>query len=524
MSCFVDLSGTWKLDHSHSESLDPLLRFQRVPWGLRQAVNLLAPTVVVEHEVDMFVWRSRNTFANTNEIYRLDRLPHEVATERGEVTFVAWTESDGRVVTCKEERDGHETRVERYLLADGRLCMLFRLLKINLNTQSVPVVTCKRLFLRQSHVPPRVTLPASPLSLPASPALSPSSPPSVLSLSTAANLSGTWRVDLQHSDPLEPFLVFKQQPWYVRKAAATISSVITVDHTSAELWWRIRTSIKNHDEHYILDGRPHSMSTMQGTMDVTAWTSKDGGVIIEQSEQKGWVRQTRRLLPSDQLLLVIDVHSNEGEAACMDETRPQPPILSVTRLFNREGGSDPDPSGRAAPEAAKLPQVVAAAKPRKRSTRWKVSRKGNEVCAQLSKPVSWKDDTHSRACCQCGLAFRLLRRRHHCRLCGNLFCSDCSRRRLLINSGVGLAATRVCDDCWTECHKTLAHNEQTDHLRRTHNPANPRKLVARQEQQMLSSSQPPEQSLRMVQVLLSPQFLGGLVMMFVAVVLGYNTH
>jgi hypothetical protein len=35
----------------------------------------------------------------------------------------------------------------------------------------------------------------------------------------------------------------------------------------------------------------------------------------------------------------------------------------------------------------------------------------------------------SRQCQACGAAFTLMRRRHHCRVCGNLFCSGCTSKR-----------------------------------------------------------------------------------------------
>ena len=41
----------------------------------------------------------------------------------------------------------------------------------------------------------------------------------------------------------------------------------------------------------------------------------------------------------------------------------------------------------------------------------------------------WMDDAESSICCGCAKPFTLLRRRHHCRRCGRLFCSECSALR-----------------------------------------------------------------------------------------------
>ena len=45
------------------------------------------------------------------------------------------------------------------------------------------------------------------------------------------------------------------------------------------------------------------------------------------------------------------------------------------------------------------------------------------------RPGRWMDDGESSICCGCGSPFTLLRRRHHCRCCGRLFCDACSSLR-----------------------------------------------------------------------------------------------
>eukprot|EP00729_Bicosta_minor_P029359 gene29359-12297_t len=55
----------------------------------------------------------------------------------------------------------------------------------------------------------------------------------------------------------------------------------------------------------------------------------------------------------------------------------------------------------------------------------------------------WVPDTMSKTCCQCNAAFGIMRRRHHCRTCGLLVCSQCTAS----HAAVG----KVC----TMCDKTL---------------------------------------------------------------------
>mmetsp|Transcript_35738 Transcript_35738/g.70161 ORF Transcript_35738/g.70161 Transcript_35738/m.70161 type:complete len:225 (-) Transcript_35738:228-902(-) len=58
---------------------------------------------------------------------------------------------------------------------------------------------------------------------------------------------------------------------------------------------------------------------------------------------------------------------------------------------------------------------------------------------QLMPRSRWqKDDAHSH-CVQCGEAFTLFVRRHHCRLCGRIFCSSCTN--------FVVVRQRACEDC-----------------------------------------------------------------------------
>jgi hypothetical protein len=55
-------------------------------------------------------------------------------------------------------------------------------------------------------------------------------------------------------------------------------------------------------------------------------------------------------------------------------------------------------------------------------------------------------DNSTKTCTACGLAFSLLRRRHHCRVCGKIFCQACSSQTANVgNEG----HVRVCDNCFS---------------------------------------------------------------------------
>lgn len=57
----------------------------------------------------------------------------------------------------------------------------------------------------------------------------------------------------------------------------------------------------------------------------------------------------------------------------------------------------------------------------------------------------WKDDKQVKACTLCQQPFSVTRRKHHCRLCGNVFCQTCSDNKMELASSSKPA--RVCDTC-----------------------------------------------------------------------------
>ena len=59
----------------------------------------------------------------------------------------------------------------------------------------------------------------------------------------------------------------------------------------------------------------------------------------------------------------------------------------------------------------------------------------------------WMPDSTGKDCYECRGRFTLTRRRHHCRLCGQIFCSKCSNRQV---SGAELGYSgvlRLCNFC-----------------------------------------------------------------------------
>lgn len=76
-------------------------------------------------------------------------------------------------------------------------------------------------------------------------------------------------------------------------------------------------------------------------------------------------------------------------------------------------------------------------------------------------PSRWVNDGDCSSCRHCGAAFGLLSRRHHCRMCGEIFCATCSNFSRAPPSFIYChkiaedgAAVRLCASCSGVCDRT----------------------------------------------------------------------
>ena len=67
-------------------------------------------------------------------------------------------------------------------------------------------------------------------------------------------------------------------------------------------------------------------------------------------------------------------------------------------------------------------------------------------------PTRWEKDDATPCCRRCRAEFHvILKRKHHCRRCGRLFCADCSDKTLLLATAGGeshASAVRSCRGCY----------------------------------------------------------------------------
>eukprot|EP01089_Gocevia_fonbrunei_P020478 TRINITY_DN7650_c0_g1_i1.p1 TRINITY_DN7650_c0_g1~~TRINITY_DN7650_c0_g1_i1.p1 ORF type:complete len:727 (-),score=135.20 TRINITY_DN7650_c0_g1_i1:126-2306(-) len=62
-----------------------------------------------------------------------------------------------------------------------------------------------------------------------------------------------------------------------------------------------------------------------------------------------------------------------------------------------------------------------------------------------SKKEIWIGDNETQQCFLCSCKFTTLRRRHHCRVCGEVFCKNCSNRKISLPT----KQQRCCEQCYT---------------------------------------------------------------------------
>jgi hypothetical protein len=63
--------------------------------------------------------------------------------------------------------------------------------------------------------------------------------------------------------------------------------------------------------------------------------------------------------------------------------------------------------------------------------------------------VQWQKDTDAKRCTRCDGGFGLVVRRHHCRMCGFVFCKSCCNNFLKVKP-TSTKEERVCNDCYKE--------------------------------------------------------------------------
>jgi len=79
----------------------------------------------------------------------------------------------------------------------------------------------------------------------------------------------------------------------------------------------------------------------------------------------------------------------------------------------------------------------------------------------------WMPDRYCKVCYACEEAFTMYRRRHHCRMCGQIFCNSCSSHYIDGKLFNAVGSVRSCKLCYDQQNEQSAHdnNEGRQHHR-----------------------------------------------------------
>ncbi|KAJ9461334.1 Lateral signaling target protein 2-like protein [Diplonema papillatum] len=73
--------------------------------------------------------------------------------------------------------------------------------------------------------------------------------------------------------------------------------------------------------------------------------------------------------------------------------------------------------------------------------------RGHKAPSVMGPGGRWVPDSMAPCCAACLKPFQWFRRRHHCRVCGNVFCASHSRLRCVLAEHPSAGFVRVCSDC-----------------------------------------------------------------------------
>ncbi|XP_063865461.1 WD repeat and FYVE domain-containing protein 3-like isoform X1 [Scylla paramamosain] len=177
---------------------------------------------------------------------------------------------------------------------------------------------------------------------------------------------------------------------------------------------------------------------LQTSKSETSLADSDTFVLISDSEiqeaqnQQAKVQETRKRLPKNPLMPGM-----KWECQLVFRSK-----LTMHTAYDRRDNTEP--ASVTALAISKDHRTVLVGDARGRVFSWSVPDQPGRAVAD-----HWVRDDGSDACANCQVKFSIYERRHHCRNCGHLFCSKCSRFESEISRLRILKPVRVCQKCYT---------------------------------------------------------------------------
>ncbi|MDP2437122.1 MAG: ankyrin repeat domain-containing protein, partial [archaeon] len=188
-----------------------------------------------------------------------------------------------------------------------------------------------------------------------------------------------------------------------------------VVHTCAQIGQHEILSLILTDDHW---------NHLVNRIDSNGWTP------LHLAARWGYVNIIKLLLVHHALPTLVDRNGETPLALAMRHASPEAIHLLQQYTCIAMLDSQPDALGQEPPESEK-----------------KNSYNNNLPGSELVKRPEMVPDQASTSCFSCQKAFTLFRRRHHCRACGLLFCTDCADNMIPLPQLNYTDPVRVCDQC-----------------------------------------------------------------------------
>ncbi|KAF7283085.1 hypothetical protein GWI33_001491 [Rhynchophorus ferrugineus] len=129
-------------------------------------------------------------------------------------------------------------------------------------------------------------------------------------------------------------------------------------------------------------------------------------------------------------------------------------VTCIDELLRRYAGKSLD--FRAIPQISHL---LTSERIAQLSSSFDISHRGFAVPENVPTKEQWIQNNEVTECMCCkSVSFSMFNRRHHCRRCGRLVCSSCSKKRMIVPNYEDILV-RVCIDCYNEGSKGQVSSE-----------------------------------------------------------------
>ncbi|KRT85902.1 hypothetical protein AMK59_205 [Oryctes borbonicus] len=144
----------------------------------------------------------------------------------------------------------------------------------------------------------------------------------------------------------------------------------------------------------------------------------------------------------------IEYHPTETEVIENEEFSVDPNILAQEALFDSNVyfhiNGDQYDNHNGDSEYTNYPREQT----RNRSSNGTTTGQRRDSPQEIERPPIWIPDVEAPKCMSCGSNFTVVKRRHHCRNCGKVFCSRCSSNNVPLPKFGHTKPVRVCNKCF----------------------------------------------------------------------------